>query len=138
MVVVLIIAILLAIAIPSFLGARARANDRAAQSNVRNANTNALVFYTDHQQFTSDATQMTAIDASVQYTNTLSGTSSRTVYVDVPASGTYSANDTVYLAAKSTNGSCFWIRVVGDKSEPRFAKNDCSAVPAAAAFVDAW
>jgi len=37
MVVVLIIAILLAIAIPSFLGARGKAQDRAAQSNVRNA-----------------------------------------------------------------------------------------------------
>ena len=37
MVVVLIIAILLAIAIPSFLGARGKAQDRAAQSNARNA-----------------------------------------------------------------------------------------------------
>ena len=33
MVVVLIIAILIAIAIPTFLGARQRAQDRAAQSN---------------------------------------------------------------------------------------------------------
>jgi len=37
MVVVLIIGILLAIAIPTFLGARDRANDRSAQSNLRNA-----------------------------------------------------------------------------------------------------
>jgi type IV pilus assembly protein PilA len=37
MVVVLIIAILIAIAIPTFLGARSRAQDRVAQSNLRNA-----------------------------------------------------------------------------------------------------
>ena len=37
MVVVLIIAILLAIAVPTYLGARSRANDRAVQSNLRNA-----------------------------------------------------------------------------------------------------
>ena len=44
MVVVLIIAILLAIAIPSFLGARSKAQDRAAQSNARNALTAAIGF----------------------------------------------------------------------------------------------
>jgi type IV pilus assembly protein PilA len=37
MVVVLIITILIAIAIPTFLGARSRAQDRAAQSNLRDA-----------------------------------------------------------------------------------------------------
>ncbi|MGZ4792162.1 MAG: prepilin-type N-terminal cleavage/methylation domain-containing protein, partial [Ilumatobacteraceae bacterium] len=37
MVVVLIIAILLAIAIPTFLGAQNKAKDRSAQSSARNA-----------------------------------------------------------------------------------------------------
>ncbi len=36
MVVVLIIGILIAIALPTFLGARNRANDKAAQSSLRN------------------------------------------------------------------------------------------------------
>jgi type IV pilus assembly protein PilA len=138
MVVVLIIAILLAIAIPTFLGARQRANDRAAQSNLRNANTNALVFYTDRQQFTDDPLEMTQIDASLSYTNVLASTTHRNVYVSVPAVGTYFPFDTVYLAARSTNGPCFWIRTVGDKAEPRFAQNDCAAVPADAAFSDQW
>ncbi len=138
MVVVLIIAILLAIAVPTFLGARQRANDRAAQSNLRNANTNALVFYTDHQQFTEDPNELDSIDSSLDYTNTLASAAAKTVFVSVPAAGTYAAYDTVYLATKSTNGPCFWIRTIGDKSEPRFARNDCSAVPADAAFVDQW
>jgi type IV pilus assembly protein PilA len=47
MVVVLIIAILIAIAIPTFLGLRARAQDRAAQSNLRNGLTAAKAHFTD-------------------------------------------------------------------------------------------
>src|SRR5256885_16114226 len=54
MVVVLIIAILLAIAIPTFLGARSRAQDRAAQSNLRNALTAEKTYYTDAQAYTTD------------------------------------------------------------------------------------
>jgi type IV pilus assembly protein PilA len=52
MVVVLIIAILIAIAIPTFLGLRKRAQDRAAQSDLRNGLTAAKAFYTDHDTFT--------------------------------------------------------------------------------------
>ena len=44
MVVVLIIGILIAIALPTFLGARTRAQDRAAQSNLRNAIAAAKTF----------------------------------------------------------------------------------------------
>ena len=53
MVVVLIIGILLAIAIPTFLGARDRANDRSAQSNLRNALTAEKTLYTDGQVYTA-------------------------------------------------------------------------------------
>src|SRR3954451_24512720 len=55
MVVVLIIAILLAIAIPTFLGARSKAQDRAAQSNLRNALTAEKTFYTNSQVYSSNA-----------------------------------------------------------------------------------
>ena len=51
MVVVLIIAILIAIAIPTFLGMRRRAQDRAAQSNLRNGLTAAKAFFTDNETF---------------------------------------------------------------------------------------
>src|SRR5881396_3480516 len=61
MVVVLIIAILLAIAIPTFLGARERAQDRAAQSDIRNALTAEKVFYTDNQTYTAGTTGEAAI-----------------------------------------------------------------------------
>ena len=51
MVVVLIIAVLLAIAIPTFLGAQGKAKDRNAQSSGRNALTAANTIYADTGQF---------------------------------------------------------------------------------------
>ncbi len=48
MVVVLIIGILIAIALPTFLGARTRAQNRAAQSDLRNALVSAKTIYTDN------------------------------------------------------------------------------------------
>ena len=52
MVVVLIIGILVAIALPTFLGARQRAQNRAAQSSLRNALVAAKTAYTDTSDYT--------------------------------------------------------------------------------------
>ena len=51
MVVVLIIGILVAIALPTFAGARARASDKAAESDVRNALPAALSYYVDKNAY---------------------------------------------------------------------------------------
>src|SRR5713101_6228589 len=67
MVVVLIIAILIAIAIPTFLGARSRAQDKQAQSNLRNALTAEKTFYTDSQIYTVTTTDLTPIESSLDY-----------------------------------------------------------------------
>ena len=77
MVVVLIIAILIAIAIPTFLGARQRAQDRAAQSNVRNALTAEKTFFTDGQVYSETASDLTAIEPSLNYTNAAASMSSK-------------------------------------------------------------
>src|SRR5262245_4057232 len=69
MVVVLIIAILLAIAIPTFLGARNSANSRAAQSNLRNALTAEQTYYTNQQAFGNTAGVVT-IEPNLQWTDT--------------------------------------------------------------------
>jgi type IV pilus assembly protein PilA len=68
MVVVLIIAILIAIAIPTFLGARRRAQDKQAQSNLRNALTAEKTYYVDVQTYTSTATDLSAIESSLNFT----------------------------------------------------------------------
>lgn len=72
MVVVLIIAILLAIAIPTFLGLRTRAQDRAAQSDLRNGLVAAKAFYTDGETYTG-FTDVVAegIEPSLEWRTTL-------------------------------------------------------------------
>ena len=69
MVVVLIIAILLAIAVPTFLGARSRAQNRAAQSNLRTGLTAEKTLYTDSQAY-QDATTMATAESSLSYVTT--------------------------------------------------------------------
>ena len=51
MVVLLIMAILLAIAIPTFLGVKGGAQDRATQSNLNTALTNAKAIYGNNQAY---------------------------------------------------------------------------------------
>jgi type IV pilus assembly protein PilA len=68
MVVVLIIAILIAIAIPTFLGLRRRAQDRAAQSDLRNGLTAAKAFYTDLETYSGfDPVQGELIEPSLNW-----------------------------------------------------------------------
>lgn len=69
MVVVLIIAILIAIAIPTFLGARTRSQNRAAQSDLRNALTAAKVYYADNdtQDYGFAAADLTDVHANLPF-----------------------------------------------------------------------
>src|SRR5436853_1671751 len=68
MVVVLIIGILIAIALPTFLGARTRAQNRAAQSDLRNALVAAKTIYTDQSTYVSATTTgLTAVEPSLTY-----------------------------------------------------------------------
>src|SRR2546427_9784793 len=79
MVVVLIIGILIAIALPTFLGARTRAQNRAAQSDLRNALVAAKTMYTDSSSYLaadSSATGLTTVEPALTYVAT--GTASST------------------------------------------------------------
>src|SRR6478672_1880220 len=64
MVVVLIIGILIAIALPTFLGARTRAQNRQAESAVRNGLSSGKVVYTDSDLFTATATMVVSLNAA--------------------------------------------------------------------------
>ena len=67
LVVILIIGILAAIALPAFLGQRARAQDTAAKSAVREAQTAMETWYTDNQNYTvaTTGTELKDIEASL-------------------------------------------------------------------------
>jgi type IV pilus assembly protein PilA len=112
MVVVLIIAILLAIAIPTFLGARNTANSRAAQSNLRNALTAEQTTWTNNQAFSADVstTGMQAIESGINWTTGAPGTSTpNQVSVAVGSLTSGTANAVVELQAQGKDGNCYTI-----------------------------
>lgn len=102
MVVVLIIAILLAIAIPTFLGARNSANARSSQSNLRNALTAEQTSWTNAQAF---STNLSTLEPSLTWSAaepTAKG--GNTVFATVMDS-----NQQVYLQAYANDGNCYTI-----------------------------
>jgi len=58
LVVIVIIGILLAIAVPSYLGFRDRANDSAAKANIRSAVPSAEAWYADNGSYTGMSTAL--------------------------------------------------------------------------------
>lgn len=66
MIVVLIVAILIAIAIPTFLGQRKEAEDAAAKSNLRNALTTEKALYSGGlEAFTTDLDLLSSVEPSL-------------------------------------------------------------------------
>ena len=106
MVVVLIIGILIAIALPTFLGARTRAQNKAAQSDLRNALVAAKTMYTDTSSYASATnTGLATVEGSLTYTNAASTTAAPLVSVMTAPTAT------VWAAARmSAGGDCFGIR----------------------------
>ena len=108
MVVVLIIGILVAIALPTFLGARERAQNRAAQSSLRNALVAAKTAYTDDSDYSGADTvaEMDAIEPSLDYVlSPAESTANNEVSINVNAAFTVWAG-----ASLSESGSCFYLR----------------------------
>jgi type IV pilus assembly protein PilA len=114
MVVVLIIGILIAIALPTFLGARQRAQNRAAQSSLRNALAAAKVSFTDVDTYanaTSAAANLPAIEPSLTFSATGVASTGPTA-ISVGPYTVNSANDAWAAAALSDSGTCYFINDV--------------------------
>jgi type IV pilus assembly protein PilA len=106
MVVVLIIAILIAIAIPQFLGARQRAQDAGAKSDLRNALTAEKTSYTDTQKYTNATATLAGIEPSLKW-NPVAPIQGPTVSVgDAVAAGD---NNLVCIQETSKSGAVFSI-----------------------------
>ena len=102
MVVVLIIAILVAIAIPTFLGARERAQDRAAQSDLRNSLLAAEVWYTDNENYNATAADLEAIEPEIDF-DVVANADENTV-------GLAEDDDTIVFVRRSAAGDYFCIK----------------------------
>ena len=144
MVVVLIIAILLAIAIPSFLGARGKAQDRAAQSNARNALTAEKTFYTDQQKYTDVDTDMKAIEPSLTYKNVAPAQGSKEVEIAVADTTTVAVTKAIVcVTSVSANGTVFTVKDIaaGTNAGTYFSKAAAPACNDAAVggdWTDKW
>jgi type IV pilus assembly protein PilA len=146
MVVVMIIAVLLAIAIPTFLGSQNKAKDRSAQSSLRNTLTAAKTIYTDGQDYTAAGPGLAAaaapagnlVRAEPSLAFVVPGTAStdpKTVSVATTAS-------TFYGAAMSSSGTCYYIKddiAAGTTYGQTSTAADCTGTKAlTAAYTAAW
>ncbi len=138
MVVVLIIAILLAIAIPTFLGAQNKAKDRSAQSSARNALTTAKTLYADAGTYIdASALNLGSSEPSLTFQAGIS-TGAKNVSVG-------STKDQWFAAVLSDTNTCFYIRdSVIAPAGTMYAKGaaaDCTSAKAADAltvYADKW
>jgi len=118
MVVVMIIAVLIAIAIPSFLGFRGGAQDRAVQATLTTAEKVAHLVLIDEGTFPSKATLLVllpTIETSIEWIDHVdSSTGPSQVSLDDDNAG-----QDLVLATLSESGACFYLRVINGSPPAR-------------------
>ena len=101
MVVVMIIAVLIAIAIPSFLGFRKSAQDRSAQSDIRNVLLSEKAVWLDTGDYTETTADITAFEPNAR----IAAAPADGVVMQLNAT----SSDTVCLTATAASGNTFAI-----------------------------
>ena len=122
MTVILIIAVLILIALPTFLGARERAADRAVHADVRNAFAAERAYYTDTLTYTTNPATMTAIEAAITYLDGDTPLVTGVVYLHL-----HPIPNEIYISAKSGSGTCFYLREI-DGGGAEFATDPACGV----------
>lgn len=128
MTVVLIIGVLVAIGLPTFLGARVMAYDRAAHSDIRNAFAAEKAYYSDTLTYTTDPATMTAIEAAITYLDGDTPVATDVVYLDLDP-----IPNTIYVSALSESGTCFYLREI-DGGGREFATDPACGVADSQAY----
>jgi type IV pilus assembly protein PilA len=104
LVVILIIGILAAIALPTFLGQQKKGQDSSAKSDVRNAVSQVESCFTDTEDYTKcDVAAMTAANTGLKFAAAPDNTTSPVTLGITPAAGGYT------LVSKSKSGNTFTI-----------------------------
>jgi type IV pilus assembly protein PilA len=125
MIVVLVIGVLIAIALPTYLATRARAQDRRAQQDVRIAFTAERAYYTDTLTYTTNAAEMTAIESALNYQAGDTPGAPGEVYLHLVA-----GPNQVFISTKSVSGTCFYLTEVDGASIGFAASSGCGVVDA--------
>ncbi len=124
MVVVLIIAILLAIAIPVFLGARVRAQDRSAQSDLRNALTAARVYYTDEEDYGFAVADLDDVHANLEFVAGNAPADDQVGFLILPNTDGTADQAVIFLtASESGEWYCLADEVSGSNTGTRFGRS---------------
>ena len=119
MVVVLIIGILIATALPIYLGARERAQNRGAMNDLRDAVAAAKTLYTDDSNYTGTTTaQMQNTEPSLTFIAAGTASSSANNYAVSFRVWNYGE---VNMARRSQGGDCYYIRSIDEQG---FAVSD--------------
>ncbi|HEY6568454.1 MAG TPA: type II secretion system protein [Actinomycetota bacterium] len=132
MIVVLIIGILVAIALPVMLGARTRAQDRAAQAYIKYAFNAERVYYSDGQTYSSLPADMTSIESSLNYVDGDTPVAQGLVYLHV-----HPGPNELFVSVKSASGTCFYVREINGGGV-RFAKNAACGIADTQSFTTSW
>jgi type IV pilus assembly protein PilA len=134
MVVVLIIGILIAIALPTFLGARSRSQDRAAQADLRNGYLAASTYYATAQTFSGfDVTAAQAVE------NGLVWVAQGTVPTGTEIAIEVAVGNSVLLIERSATGTYFCIaQVPGSPLTSRGASTTYTDVDSTAECTSGW
>jgi type IV pilus assembly protein PilA len=130
--VILIIGILMLLGLPTFLGARNRAADRAAQADIRNAFAAERAYYTDTLTYTTNPALMTAIEAAITYVDGDTPLTTHVAYLHHHVL----ANE-LFVSAMSTSGTCWYLREV-DGGGARFASDPACGVADGQAYSRVW
>ena len=101
LIVILIIGILAAIALPAFLGQRSKGQDASAKSNARNMLSQMETCFDDHQDYSQCTTNATIVNTNLPIDNTYPPGLGQ-----VAAQGTVS---TYTIAAQSVSGNFYTI-----------------------------
>ena len=132
MIVVMIIGVLVVIALPTFLGARTQAYDRAAQSDIRNAFAAEKAYYTDTLTYTTDPAEMRAIEAAIAYVAGDTPLVTGVVYLHLDP-----IPNEIYVSGMSESGACFYLREI-DGGGVRFAADPTCGVADIQVYASSW
>lgn len=105
MVTIMIVAVLLGLVLPTFLGARRNATHRALQADLRTAFAAASVVLVDQGQYLENSAVMDALEPALLWATGDTPLAEGTIYIHV-----HGAPNEVFLSGVSTSGTCFYLR----------------------------